>query len=35
VFFILVFPLLLLPWLIWPTAWRALRAPEVRAPTAS
>ena len=26
-FFILVFPLLLLPWLIWPTAWRALRAP--------
>jgi 4-amino-4-deoxy-L-arabinose transferase-like glycosyltransferase len=24
-FYLLVFPLLLLPWLVWPTAWRSLR----------
>jgi 4-amino-4-deoxy-L-arabinose transferase-like glycosyltransferase len=26
-FFLLTFPLLLLPWFVWPTAWRAVRAP--------
>jgi 4-amino-4-deoxy-L-arabinose transferase-like glycosyltransferase len=26
-FYVFMFPVYLLPWLIWPTAWRALRAP--------
>ena len=25
-FYLLLFPVLLLPWLVWPTAWRSLRA---------